>query len=82
MTEQVDTADLLYGVQAIAKFLGLRERQARHLCEKGSLPTWKEGKMICSRRSTIRKWMEERERGGTPTDPTGQGGAGADDERE
>ena len=55
-------ADLLYGVPAIAGFLGLKVRQARHLCEVGRLPTFKVGNYVCSRRSTISAWLAEQER--------------------
>ena len=53
--------DLLYGVPSIAEFLGLRDRQVRHLCEIGRLPTFKIGGKICARRSTISDWLAEQE---------------------
>ena len=53
--------DLLFGVPKIADFLGVTERQARHQCESGRLPTFKMGQIICSRRSTLWRWLAEQE---------------------
>lgn len=39
---------LLYGVKGIAAHLGLTPRQAAHLIEKGHLPTFRLGAIICS----------------------------------
>lgn len=58
----IDRADLLYGVPAIAEFLGLRVRQVRHLVEMGKLPTFKMGTTVCARRSTLKAWLEEQDR--------------------
>ena len=57
--EGTRAADLLYGVPAIARFLRLREPQARHLCENGTLPTFKIGKLICAREATLLHWLAE-----------------------
>lgn len=54
--------DLLYGAPAIAQFLGLRLRMTYHLIEKGSIPSFKIGKKICSRRSSLSTWLDEQER--------------------
>ena len=53
--------DLLYGVPAIAEFLGLTERQARHHCDKGHIPTFRIGGTVCSRESAIMKWLDQHE---------------------
>lgn len=60
-TEPAPLGDLLYGVPAIGEFLGLTARQARHLCEVGRVPTFKVGKMICSRRTMLSTWLDEQE---------------------
>ena len=61
-SEPAPVGDLLYGVPAIAEYLGLAVRQARHLCEVGRVPTFKLGnKIICARRSTLSRWLAERE---------------------
>lgn len=39
---------LLYGVKAIAKHLGLTPRQVSHLIQKGHLPSFRLGIIICS----------------------------------
>ncbi len=59
--DTVTNGDLLYGVPAIADFLGLRVRQARHQCETGRVPTFKLGQIICGRRSTLWRWLAEQE---------------------
>ena len=51
-------SDLLYGVPAIAAFLGFRERQARHHIEEGRIPTFRMGSIICSRRSVLNAWLD------------------------
>jgi len=53
------TADLLYGVPAIARYLDMREPQTRHLCERGDIPTFRMGRIICSARSTIDAHLAE-----------------------
>ncbi len=47
------TKDLLYGAPAIAEYLGLTVRQARHRCETGDLPSFKMGDTVCSRKSSL-----------------------------
>ncbi len=60
--------DLLYGVPAIAAHLGIKERQARHRCATGAIPTFRIGQTICSRQSTINRWLDEQERRGAGED--------------
>ena len=64
MTELPDRApdqgDLLYGAKAIAAYLGVRERQARHLIEHG-LPHFKLGAIVVARRGTLDAWLDELE---------------------
>ena len=59
MTQNEADADLLYGVPAIAAFLGLSVRQAWHQCESKRLPIFKLGNIICARRSSIAAWLAE-----------------------
>jgi hypothetical protein len=50
------SGDLLYGMGAIAKHLGITRRQAYHRHERGELPTFTMGagsKTICARKSTL-----------------------------
>jgi excisionase family DNA binding protein len=58
---------LLYGAPAIAKFLGLTERQVRHRVADGELPTFKIGGTVCARRATLVAWLAEREVEGQAT---------------
>lgn len=61
-----DTADLLYGVPAIAAFLELREKQVRNRIEQGAIPSFKLGRTVCARRTTLRAWIAEQEAAGRP----------------
>jgi hypothetical protein len=53
MTDNSAPADLLYGVPAIASFLGLPVKNTYYLIEKRRLPHFRIGKTVCARRSTI-----------------------------
>ncbi|MBI0530347.1 DNA-binding protein [Sphingomonas sp. TX0522] len=54
-------ADLLYGLEAIGKEIGLGPRQVQHLHDKGDLPTFKMGRAVCARRSTLAKHFAAQE---------------------
>jgi excisionase family DNA binding protein len=60
-TSTDDAGLLLYGVPAIAKFLGLTERQVRHRVRDGELPTFKIGGTVCARRTSLVAWLADRE---------------------
>jgi Phage Terminase len=74
-TENQSAPDLLYGVQAIAGFLGLTRHQAQHRIDEGNIPTFRMGGRtrgtICARRSTLRTWLADLERQGSRS--TGKG---------
>ena len=56
--------DLLRGAEEIAQFLfddANARRKVYHLVATSRLPHFKLGSMICSRRSTLRKWVEQQE---------------------
>lgn len=57
----IPNADLLYGVPAIAGHLNVRPRQAHHQIEKGGLPIFRIGGVICARRTTIANWIADQE---------------------
>lgn len=65
-TNDPNAADLLYGVPAIAAFLGLTRHQAQHRIDKGEIPTFRLGGVkrgtICARRSSLRSWLADLER--------------------
>lgn len=58
--------DLLYGVDAIAKHLGLTVRQVKHRHENGELPTFKQGRTVCARRSALARYFAEQEQATKP----------------
>ena len=53
--------DLLYGVPAIAKHLNLGDQQVYHLASNGRLPTFKIGRRICARISSLNAWLDQQE---------------------
>lgn len=53
--------DLLHGYAAIAAHLGLTARQAEQMAANG-LPTFKVGRTVCARRSTLAQHFAEQER--------------------
>jgi hypothetical protein len=55
----MENSDLLYGVPAIATFLGLRTKQARHRIAAGAIPVFRIGDTICARRSSLANWLAE-----------------------
>ncbi|WP_322965669.1 hypothetical protein [Sphingomonas fuzhouensis] len=54
-------SDLLYGMDAVAAHLAITKRQALHLHEKGEIPTFKMGRTVCARRSTLAKHFAAQE---------------------
>lgn len=58
-TTRPETADLLYTVPSIAEYLDLQEAQARHQIARGRIPTFRMGKIICSRKSWLRSWLDD-----------------------
>lgn len=52
---------VLYGVAAIATFLGIEEKACRHRVEAKQIPTFKIGRMICARPSSLRTWLAAKE---------------------
>ena len=65
MTEKTEASgevsDVLNGYAEIGKFMGCTERQAEWRCTNGGVPTFKIGRSVCARRSTLRRWMDEQE---------------------
>lgn len=60
-----DSADLLYGVPAMAGYLKMSERQVYHLVAKKALPTFKIGGKVCARKSSLNTWLAEQEAAAT-----------------
>jgi hypothetical protein len=53
--------DLLYGGKAIANYLGMRERQARYLLEKKTIPSFKIDGTVCASRAVIDQWLKKQQ---------------------
>ena len=66
MSDDLSSADLLYGVGSIAAFLGMPKRTCQHRIDQGQLPTFrlggKKGGTICARRTTLRDHLAKLER--------------------
>lgn len=54
---------LLYGLKAIGDHIGLTERQAKHLHDKGDLPTRKKGKRVCATEAALNDWLRKVQEG-------------------
>ncbi|HEX7853831.1 MAG TPA: phage terminase large subunit family protein [Sphingobium sp.] len=59
--ETGSSVDLLYGMEAIGSEIGLTARQVEHLVSLGELPTFKMGRTVCARRSTLAKHFAAQE---------------------
>ena len=55
--------DMLVGAAAIADFLGLGRQRVYKVVERGHLPVFHIGALVCARRSTIIEWVVRQERG-------------------
>lgn len=61
MDEDISSKELLYGTPAIARFLGLTERQIYHLKDTAGLPAFKIGRKVCANKSKLNEWLKARE---------------------
>ena len=61
MTTIEPSQDLLHPAEKIAEHMGEGLRRTYYLLESGALPGWKLGGQWYSRRSTLRRFLEERE---------------------
>ncbi len=57
-----ETSGLLYGAEAIGKFLGITHKQVRHRCANGQIPFFKIGGTICATESSLKEWLAARAR--------------------
>ena len=48
-------ADLLRGIKAIARFIGYSPRATQDLIASGEIPTFRLGRSVCARRSTLNR---------------------------
>ena len=57
-----EEADILHGYEEIGAFLRMTKRQATHLAEVGTLPTFTLGsRIVRARRSSLTTWLAEQE---------------------
>lgn len=77
MEQAENDGELLYGAKAIATFLGIGEKAARHRIEAGVIPTFKlPGTLtICARKSSLRAWLAECEAKAQAAPKSGDGEA-------
>ncbi|HZH10569.1 MAG TPA: DNA-binding protein [Microvirga sp.] len=68
METPLNSTDLLHGMEAIAAFLGIKKRQAQHWADTTDMPTFKIGRTVCARRSSLKEWLAKRERGEAAND--------------
>jgi hypothetical protein len=54
-------SDLLHGVSAIAAHLNMTRKQVYHLHDRSQIPTFKMGRTVCARRSTLAKHFAAQE---------------------
>lgn len=57
-------SELLYGADAIGKFLGLDKRQVRRRFKIGQLPGFRLGRVICASADDMRAWLASAAHGG------------------
>ena len=53
--------EILYGVAAIAKFLGIPKRAAQHQIDVKRLPVVRLGRTVCARLEALRQWARSLE---------------------
>jgi excisionase family DNA binding protein len=56
-----DLLDLVRGARAIAAALGVSHRTALDWIHRRLVPTFRIGGSVCARRSTLARWLAERE---------------------
>ncbi|NLS03283.1 helix-turn-helix domain-containing protein [Rhizobium sp. P32RR-XVIII] len=59
--DNIIEGDLLVGAKAIARFLGITQRQAYRLTTDKIVPSMKLGGTVAARRSSLARWMSEAE---------------------
>jgi hypothetical protein len=61
-TQEPLAGDLLEGAVAIAKFMGWTVRRTYHIHRTGGWPMFNDGNILTARRSSLRAYVEQRER--------------------
>lgn len=60
-TKSDPAVDVLYGLAAIGAHLGITARQAETIVNRRDIPTFKLGRIVCARRSTLARHFAEQE---------------------
>ena len=55
------STDILWGAKEIARFLGCTEKTVWNMHRRGQLATFRQGRRVCARRSTLRTEIERKE---------------------
>lgn len=53
--------ELLYGLEGIAEFAGLTVPQVKHQIKQNGWPTFKQGRIVCARRSALLEYFAKME---------------------
>lgn len=59
---ELEPLGILFGLKAVARFMGVSKQQARALSRRGAIPTFELDGVTCARRSAIRQHVEALER--------------------
>lgn len=51
--------DIIFGAEAIASSLGMSRRRVYYLISRSLIPVFRIGHVICARRSTLTRWLNE-----------------------
>lgn len=57
-----ERSDLLYGLAAIAEYLRITPRQAKHRARTGDIPTFKMRRTVCARMASLDAILAKQER--------------------
>lgn len=55
------SGDILWGAKEIARFLGCSEKSIWNMSQRRQIPTFRQGRRVCARRSTLRAYIEQQE---------------------
>ena len=75
-TDTPVAGDIIVGADEIASFLGIKRRQVYNASERGYLPLFRMGSLLCARRTTLSRWIVEQERRGLRPGEEDDGNAG------
>ena len=53
--------DIIFGAEAIASSLGMSRRRVYYLISRSLIPVFRIGHVVCARRSTLSRWLDELE---------------------